>query len=698
MGRFLLTLVVGTILVIGSALYFGWTVPSDPATGPQEKKRQPLGKELFKLADAKPIAEPALRKGEKVVISDCYSNALDRVEISSPRAGQLLFVGYEVPMPRWFAGLFADYYRVHLNLGIATFFQGEHEIHIAYRRLHDGDKVPHGRMLAMVNPDLAYSDVLAKNAKLLASHADRDASDALWNEARDRLRRLLRLDPKVIPAEELSGAYLTEQKYRLEYVAKKYGVTMAGTELMQAETVLKQHYILNKQPGTSTIKMIYKSAGEGIKDQEPILQLQNVSKMRIEGKIDSPYLNRLKEGSKVVIEPIEEIPPIKLMQVHRTEITGIAVCNENLTSEHGSKKEPRFVTASENAKAVVWSSKNPAHPYVVGDLQHKSAVRAVACSPEGAKQNLCLTGCADGSVWLWELDKKDADPKPLADTMKQAITTLAFSPDGKYFATADQSNTICLWSTDDRKMLFPFDYEHHVDDAHQDLITSLHFTPQGQLISASRDMTLRIWQLFANGAKPACEPITNRAGHIGQLGVSKDGSKMLFDNGRTLQILSVSDQRPVWEIHNHGAANFEPIALFSPDPNASLILTGSGTEGRLQLWRSPTAKERGFEICQLVPRERTSVTCAAFSPLAGSKEGAFAVTGTKEGLVYFWKLPAQREIDEVRISKDESGQDLTLSHLERALEGNQVRVSVLVSNPHGRLIPGQRVTLVVQTE
>ena len=62
---------------------------------------------------------------------------------------------------------------------------------------------------------------------------------------------------------------------------------------------------------------------------------------------------------------------------------------------------------------------------------------------------------------------------------------------------------------------------------------------------------------------------------------------MLYDQGKTLQILSVETGRTLGELKNPiNAPAFESLALFSPD--ASLMLTAGATEGRLQLWRTPT--------------------------------------------------------------------------------------------------------------
>ena len=88
----------------------------------------------------------------------------------------------------------------------------------------------------------------------------------------------------------------------------------------------------------------------------------------------------------------------------------------------------------------------------------------------------------------------------------------------------------------------------------------------------------------------------------------------------------------------------------------------------------------------------------------GISDGPFAVTGTKDGSVYVWSLPNEEEINNHRITKNASGGDLTLSLVERAVEAGKVRVGVNLDNPEsaqfpqGRLVPGRRMTLVIQQQ
>jgi WD40 repeat protein len=323
------------------------------------------------------------------------------------------------------------------------------------------------------------------------------------------------------------------------------------------------------------------------------------------------------------------------------------------------------------------------------ELQHSEAVRAVAAAPKGSVRNWFLSACADGSVRLWDVGDLN-HPVLLNDNPhRDAVTALAFSADGQWFATGGADNLVCLWHTQDAKLVYRLDAEHGVDNPPQGQITSLSFTPQGRLIAAGRDNTLRIWELCANGARPV-RTVFDRGGTVAQLGVSADGQRMLFDQGKSLQVLAVPGGRVEAVVKKPSTATpFETLALFSPD--GKLILTAGAAEGRLQLWSAPTAASRAFEVRVLSSAERSSATCAAFAPAGLTLQGrAFAVSGTRDGQVLIWPLPTDKEIAEAPVAG-------TLTMVDTALEpgARQARVGVEIENPEGRLNPGKQATVVI---
>jgi WD40 repeat protein len=276
-----------------------------------------------------------------------------------------------------------------------------------------------------------------------------------------------------------------------------------------------------------------------------------------------------------------------------------------------------------------------------------------------------------------------------------AVTALAFSPDGKFFATGYEDNSIHIWETATGQHLYQIEASHH--ETHQGTITSLHFTPQCRLVSAAKDNTLRVWELHEKGAKLHIEPIANRAGTVSQLGVSEDGRWMLFDKGKELHVKSVTDGHIKGFLPNPMGTSFESLALFSPDDRASLILTAGAPEGRLQLWKTPLDGVRPFEVRQFVPKERSPATCAAFAPGAGGDKSSLAATGCKDGYVYLWEVPGRAQVEAQPL------RNLVLDLVAKDIEsGTQIRVAVTVPNPvsiqypKGKLSPGGSVNIVVE--
>ena len=185
-----------------------------------------------------------------------------------------------------------------------------------------------------------------------------------------------------------------------------------------------------------------------------------------------------------------------------------------------------------------------------------------------------------------------------------------------------------------------------------------------------------------NGARLE-STIDRRSGDVAWPGVSPDGRHVLLDQGKSLRMLSLKDRRTECVLENTAeASQFSTFALFSPD--SQLILTTGAAEGRLQLWRCATADTRVYELRQLVTRDHSPATCAAFAP-----DGSFLVTGTKDRQVLVWPLPAPAEVRR-QVSA-------TVTLIERLVESSsrQVRCWAEVSNPEGLLLPGTTVTLAI---
>jgi WD40 repeat protein len=306
---------------------------------------------------------------------------------------------------------------------------------------------------------------------------------------------------------------------------------------------------------------------------------------------------------------------------------------------------------------------------------------------------MCLAGCANGDIYLWDLDgKKDQKPKILSRAHGEdaSITSLAFSPDSRFFASGASDGSIRLWSCDGAEQ-YAFVPKHGIKHCHEDEVTSLNFTKQSLLISTARDKTLRVWQLKHKGAAPGGDAIPDRGCGVAQLGVSHDGKWMLFDQGNTLKFYSVATGALTHTLSlPANSTPFVTLALFSPDD--SFILTAGGPGNRLQLWRAPDDETRGFEVMQFAAQEHQPVTCAAFSPAAGKcGPNSFAVSASGQK-IHVWPIPTEQQVRKHRIT------DVQMTLRPELLEPGtkQSRVGFEVDNKEGRLEPGRSVTIVIE--
>src|SRR5262249_48598938 len=147
------------------------------------------------------------------------------------------------------------------------------------------------------------------------------------------------------------------------------------------------------------VKSIVRRGGEAsIKSQDPVvMHLHKIDRLQAEGLMEVQYADRLQKGQRVFVEPVWEKAPRRPFKGHRAEVTGVAVSKD--------PARPLVVSASADGTVIVWNPRLKEGTGIVRLLPHSSPVKVVACTPPGSKHNWCLSGCADGSLRLWDLDR-----------------------------------------------------------------------------------------------------------------------------------------------------------------------------------------------------------------------------------------------------------------------------------------------------
>jgi WD40 repeat protein len=223
-------------------------------------------------------------------------------------------------------------------------------------------------------------------------------------------------------------------------------------------------------------------------------------------------------------------------------------------------------------------------PLPIGSLGFGGGVSGVAFSPDG-KRLAIADNSSNGSstVRLWNPATGQAAGSPLPIGAFGVVTGLAFSPDGKLLAAADIKGTVRLWNpaTSQAAGSAP---PVGIDGS----VHGLAFSPDGKVLATANDNgTVRLWDP-ATG-RPAGSTLTADA-HLsgGALAFSPDGKLLATtnDNGTVRLWDPATGQRvgsPV--LDDTGVPGGVNTLAFSPDNN---LLATADRDGAVRLW-DPTS-------------------------------------------------------------------------------------------------------------
>ena len=494
---------------------------------------------------------------------------------------------------------------------------------VKYRRLKEGDTVAAKQVICLLDDQLVTTRMeSAKKQEAATSEVMAAATEGV----KYTLEKLNLSKDLLLKGGGSRGDVLQDQvtltRFQENLAQASATIAKANADFKEAQVMLGKHKIRSNVNGV--VRNTSKRAGEFVKAGEKLLEIQSLDVVRLEGNLDVQYATYVKRGMTVTVEPAVPSAPVRSHAPHRQEVTGIAV------TLHPDR--PLVASTGADGSAWLWDAVNNGATH---HLPHPVPVRSVACSPPGAKAAVAVTGSDDGKLRVWDVanpDKLPTDCKELADAHAAAVGAVAFSPDGKFLATA-AGRDVFVWDATEWKKLYALPAEH------RDAVTGLQFTPQGTLVTASKDRSIKVWKLGGDRGAVA-KTIDHRAGAVDVLGVTKDGGRVVFDQDKNrLDLIGLADKQTAGQIQNLGpTAVFSTLAVFSRD-DAMLVTAGGEGElkGGLQVWTVPPAGGRGSEAARFFTPGRVGVTAAAFSPSAAHP---FLVVGTEKGSVHLWKPPA----------------------------------------------------------
>ena len=270
---------------------------------------------------------------------------------------------------------------------------------------------------------------------------------------------------------------------------------------------------------------------------------------------------------------------------------------------------------------------------------HSQAVTSIAFSPDGAT---LASGSEDKTIEMWKLD---AGKRWYTLTgHSDWVTCVAFSPDGATLASGGRDKTIQIWDLNKGKWWYAL-------HGHEDRVYAVAFSPDGQVLaSGSRDKTVQLWNLNKGRRISA---LSGHAGGVEAVAFSPGGEFLASGSrDKSLQLWDWQNGRSICTLAEHG--DWVRAIVFSTPPSPPLLRGGDGggltppsppllrggdgegsilasgsRDGTAKLWRVD-ADGRGT-LLRSMRDNSGDVLCVALS-----RDGGVLATGSRDGSIYLW--------------------------------------------------------------
>ncbi len=210
---------------------------------------------------------------------------------------------------------------------------------------------------------------------------------------------------------------------------------------------------------------------------------------------------------------------------------------------------------------------------------HSDRINAAVFSPKG---NLIASASEDKTVKIWSMPSSDQTFR----AHQQAIGDVKFSPNGQLVATASHDNTVKLWQVtrnQGQPAKLALNSVPLLLEGHSDRLTSLAFAGDGSLLaSASRDKTVRLWNLSQDGRgidKQKVPLVIQESDWILRVAFSPDSQVIATANrDRTVKLWDRQGKL----LHTlEGHSDRVNTVLFSPD---GLLIASASDDKTVKLW------------------------------------------------------------------------------------------------------------------
>jgi WD40 repeat protein len=215
---------------------------------------------------------------------------------------------------------------------------------------------------------------------------------------------------------------------------------------------------------------------------------------------------------------------------------------------------------------------------------------------------LQVVGALSQAVYgVWERNRLEGH--------SDVVWSLSFSPDGQLIASASRDNTVKLWHPNGTLV--------NTLNGHSDSVTSVSFSPDSQLIaSSSWDGTIRLWR--RNGT--AVRTLRGHVGYVYSASFSPNGQLIASAGGDGTIRLWTVDGKLIKTVRGHEGV----VTRVSFSPDGQLIASGS-KDKTIDLWTTQG------KLVQTLQGHSGKVNSVAFSP-----DGQLVASASDDKTVKLW--------------------------------------------------------------